>query len=40
MRYELTDCEWATIRMLPNKPRGVQASKHKCDCNDDQDASG
>jgi transposase len=24
MRYELTDFEWATIRLfLPNKPRGV-----------------
>jgi transposase len=24
MRYELTDYEWAAIRMmLPNKPRGV-----------------
>ncbi len=23
MRYELTDQEWAAIRTLPNKPRGV-----------------
>jgi transposase len=24
MRYEITDCEWLTIKpLLPNKPRGV-----------------
>jgi transposase len=25
MRFELSDCEWTTIKpMLPNKPRGVR----------------